>query len=318
MTRTALSLAIAASIAVFAHPALAQDARALFEEGIRASQRGDSRAACDLFERSFKLEPAGGTQLNIAGCQETRGDYVEAYNSFADARARAEKDGKSERVEVARVRMEALAPKVARIVVRPAEPLGPTRRILVDSVEAPSLVERPRAVHPGTHAVAVMAGPDTVWSANPSTSVGTLTELTMPALEPSGADAKKPTPETPTKAPSTSGSSSSQKTIGLVVGGIGIVALGVCGVTGVLAIGKKNSAQDESKQNAAQANKTVDEGRTIADISTVTGIVGGVALVTGVVLFLTAPSGTPSTSSAKVRVSPLIGPTSGAVVTGSF
>jgi len=89
-------------------------------------------------------------------------------------------------------------------------------------------------------------------------------------------------------------SSSSRKTIGLVTGATGVVALGVAGVLTLTARSNYNSALEdhcmgETNLCDAQGLEFTSNARKRANIATVVSIVGGVAIAAGVVLYLTAP-----------------------------
>ena len=62
--------------------AFAQDAETLFREGRVAAEAGNYTVACPKFEESYKLDPAPGTLLNLADCEENRGQLVKAWQHF--------------------------------------------------------------------------------------------------------------------------------------------------------------------------------------------------------------------------------------------
>src|SRR5439155_15077222 len=88
-----------------------QDAAALFEQG-RELVRADKFAeACDLFERSYRFDPAPGTELNLGDCHEHLGHVAEALRHFDHAAAQFEL-AHDERAKYARDRRAALEPRL--------------------------------------------------------------------------------------------------------------------------------------------------------------------------------------------------------------
>jgi len=120
------------------------------------------------------------------------------------------------------------------------------------------------------------------------------------------------------------GSWSGQKTIGLVVGGAGVAGVALGGVFGAIASSDWNSSQGECPMAGcfpqhAQAVADHDSAKSAALVSTIGFVAGGVALAAGAVLFLTAPSGSASSSTVGVAVAPTVGPSSGGIlVKGCF
>ena len=107
---------------------------------------------------------------------------------------------------------------------------------------------------------------------------------------------------------------STQKTIAVVVAGVGVVGLGVGGAFGLVASSQWSQAKSDcgsgcSSTSGAQNERSSALGS--ATVSTVGFGVGGAALVTGAVLWFTAPS--------PVQVAPAVGDRSaGVVVVGRF
>jgi hypothetical protein len=116
---------------------------------------------------------------------------------------------------------------------------------------------------------------------------------------------------------------SGRKTLGLVLGGVGIAGLATGGAAGVLAAWsaaaqKNDCASTTSCANRTQAQTDHDSAATAATVSTVALIAGGVFVVTGAVLFATAPGG-PRSERAAVEVVPGVAPGSaGMWIRGRF
>jgi serine/threonine-protein kinase len=104
-----------------------------------------------------------------------------------------------------------------------------------------------------------------------------------------------------------------QRTIALIVGGVGVVGLGIGGYFGARAISKNGEAEDLANDTRCPE----DDGKTCVDrgpvtlseeandaatLSTVFMIGGGVLAATGIVLFVTASDG--AAPEVAVRASP--------------
>jgi hypothetical protein len=106
-------------------------------------------------------------------------------------------------------------------------------------------------------------------------------------------------PTTPAAMPS---SGSSQRTIAFIVGGVGILGVGAGSVLGLMATSQWSASKSDcaSSQDCPRRPSAVtehDTASTEATLSTVAFIVGGAALATSAVLFLTAPSSSATGSS---------------------
>jgi hypothetical protein len=109
--------------------------------------------------------------------------------------------------------------------------------------------------------------------------------------------------------------SSSLRTVGWILGGVGVAGIGVGAVFGVVAIGDKNNAHCNSS-NACQSGPLSD-ARTAATISTVSVVAGAVLLAGGAAIVLFGPSG--HSESAQVKLAPLVGANdAGMQLVGSF
>jgi hypothetical protein len=96
---------------------------------------------------------------------------------------------------------------------------------------------------------------------------------------------------------------SSQKTWAYVIGAVGIAAVLVSAITGAVALSEAGVVDDHCVGNScdAEGKDAADAGQAMADVSTVSLILGGVAISTGVVLLVTAPDDAPGSDGAMIR-----------------
>ena len=91
-------LAIAAVLAVtriaLADPADATEAGAAFQRGRDLARAGRFDEACVEFGKSYQLEPALGTAVNLADCLERQRQFQRAWQLY-DLVARSPKSGQS-------------------------------------------------------------------------------------------------------------------------------------------------------------------------------------------------------------------------------
>ncbi|MEO8878026.1 MAG: hypothetical protein ABI461_20710, partial [Polyangiaceae bacterium] len=134
-------------------------------------------------------------------------------------------------------------------------------------------------------------------------------DITVPLLRdaPKVQVASAPTPLA-SPSPVARSTSSAQRTIGLVAAGIGIGGLAAGGIFGIIAKSQNDAAVNNHCTNDRCDQRGLDltsDARTSAAISTVAIAGGGVALISGVVLFVTAPKRSSRTA---WTVAPTVGP----------
>lgn len=280
-------------------------AQALFEQGQTLLEQGQFEAACEKFDASQRLEPGLGTLLYLGDCFERADKLASAWRTFKDASALAESRNDVERAEIARVRAVALEPRLTRLTVHVASdvPEGLEvrtnglildreqwgRDVPVDSgkwivqVTAPGHVAR-------QFEVLVLAGAKEPY------------QLHVPALMPMASAAETPTPAAVTSAeplaPTPSldteqGVGAQQEVLAYVVGGVGVAAGVVSGVLSLLAVADKRASNEghcDGNDCDAKGVRLRDRAVKRADVATVFGVVGGVGLVSGFTLYMTAPS----------------------------
>jgi hypothetical protein len=264
---------------------------ALFDDARRLIEQKDCDNAVLKLELSLKKEPSVGAHLSMADCLESH-TPLEAWKHLREAQRLAYLH-RDERTKVASDRAAALEQRLPIVhVVVPATVLQqPGLEVRVDGqLIDPFFYE--------TGILALPAGPHTVeattparqWSHDVVAQAGATTAVTV-QLQPIPAGAGPVVVEPPDHG-------KSQRTVGIIVGVVGLGGLALGGVFGAAALVKKSDIQ--SACGGSTSNCTATAGsqdgamadvQTFSHVSTIGLIVGGVALAAGLVLYLTAPHG---------------------------
>lgn len=292
--RLLATLAVASSLVAVSRPARANDsaaAEALFNEARALVQRGDYEHACPKLEESQRLDAGMGTLFNLGDCYEHVGKTASAWAAFREVAASASAAGQQAREADARARAAALEPKLVTLVID----VSPTTtslsnltvkrdEVLVGRVQWGSAIP----IDPGKHIVVASADGKQPWQTE-VTVLDTVktTKVLVPALENAA-----PTAKVPADATVSSSTGGTQRTVGLVVGGAGIVGLGLGAIFGLRSISRHDDDQAHCDANSlcdATGVAIRNEARDAGNISTAAFIAGGVLFAGGMVLFLTAP-----------------------------
>lgn len=298
-------------------------AQQLFDEAEALLGAKKVAEACPKYAESYRLDPHLGVLIYLAECYEHNGQLASAWGAFREAEgmAIARKD---QRVSYARDRVEALTPRLSRLTVSvPAETRVEGLVLYRNGLElAAASWGTPTPTDAGSYVLEARAPGRRNWTTNvvvppeggsvtvtvPELAPGTNELLpvtpaparTKPA-PPTGAASPSPAAAVPppvvaqTAPPPPAGDTTepSRRVVGLAVGGLGVVGLGV---GSVLALGAK-SKFDDSAPSCNGAGYCTPEGTALRDsaqskamVATVVTGVGAAAVVTGVVLWLTAPS----------------------------
>jgi hypothetical protein len=280
-----LCLALAFGAApVGAQPRDAAAAEALFRQGREAADAGDHATACEKFKESNRLDPAVGTVFNIADCEEKLGRLATAWQLFQEVAQRL--PAGDERQGIARGRARALEPRLPKLAVRlgPAVPAG--MLVQRDGVElGAASLETALPVDPGPHQVSAGAPGyqtrvfDVVLREGESKTLD---------VEPGPKQSGGPLVDVSAdQVPS-----SSQRTVGYVLGGVGLAALAVGTVAGVLVLEKKSTVDDNcdaTKRCNQQGFDAAESGRTLGVVTTTGLVVGALGVGIGAYLILSSP-----------------------------
>ncbi len=277
-------------------------AQALFDEGQKLVAAGDYAQACPKFAASQHLEPAIGTLINLADCYEHVGRLASAWARYLDAATLAERAGQLPRAKKARDHAKALEPRLCRLV------------IVVEGVGYTEVRRDAFVMEPATFGVAVPVdpGPHVVRATGPAVPVFEVTIDVQSEGETARVVVRPPAVTLGVAHPGRS-----QRIVGLVLGGVGVAALGVAAGFGLRARAQWKDAQSDCEGTVCGPRgvtlaDAANRSATLADIGLV---VGAVSLVAGIVVYFAAPRG----DRAVARIVPLVGPTTaGLGLAGTF
>jgi hypothetical protein len=294
-------------------------ATALFDEGRRLMGEHKFAEACPKLAESERLAPSGGTLLNLADCYEHTGQTASAWVAWKDVASRANAAGKADVEKRALTRAAALEPGLAKLTIavdtgsdvsgldvkRDGVAVGHTEFGLAIPVDpGPHVIEATAPKKKGfsvkvdvaakqTDARATVTLEDDVSASTPPPP-----PETSPALPPSA----------PPPASEHGGGGTAVKTIGVVVGGVGVAGLVLGSVFALNAKSKNDEAlQPQNCRTSSLCTQTglnlTNDAKTSAAESTIAFTVGGLLVAGGVLMWIVAPSANAKTG---VRVVPLL------------
>lgn len=320
----ALSFGVAPSVAwAQGNQVLAEQ---LFSEGLAAMKAERWAAACEAFAGSNQADPSAGTEINLGLCSEKQKKWATALAYYDAAYRRSTEAGRErpDKAKTAKAEYDRILPLVHKLKVTIAKPVeGAVISRNGEKLPVAVVVNNETKLDPGKYTFELSAKGKKAITKEVSIpeSAGT-TSLDFPAMEDAPVDKTNPAGGAGDPAGSANTivvtEGSSQKTVAIIVGSAGILALLAAGGIQFLANKEDKKAselyaqRDDPKtapgdrnelEQAANSRKEAAKNNQL--IAIVTGAGGVVLLGVGVVLFLTAPS---SKSSGKPRVLPVVGP----------
>jgi hypothetical protein len=213
-------------------------AQVLFDEGRELLAAGKYAEACRKFAESQRLDPGGGTVLNLALCHEKEGKIATAWADFREALGAARRDQRAEREKLAREHLDALEPRLPKLTLRVTPSTAPVEVTLDGTAVNASAWNTPFPIDPGTHRIEATASGKKTWSTNASLRERESIVVVVPRLENdvgSVAGASAPSPA-PSNGESVTAEGNGRRTLGYVAGGVALVAAGVGTYFGVAAL----------------------------------------------------------------------------------
>ncbi|MBX3190978.1 MAG: hypothetical protein KF819_28540 [Labilithrix sp.] len=259
-----------------------QIAQSLFDDGRALLEAGRYAEACPKFAESQRLDPGGGTLLNLALCHELEGKTASAWQEFRDALSQAVRDDRKDRQELASAHIAALGPKLIRLTVNVPEALAAREpEVTLDRSRLPPAAWNAAIpIDPGEHRIAVVVSGAPRWE-TPIAAIepGQTYRVDVPML----AAATSAGPETGPR--ETRGRSTA---FWLLLGGAGL-ALTTSVITGLAALDANGYVNDNCLPErdfcrVPDAADAASRARTFAWVSTATLVVGAGAAVVAFLL----------------------------------
>lgn len=309
-------------------------ADALFQAGKQLINEKKYAEACSKFDASYKLDPTLGTLLNLADCYEKAGRFATSWSTWGAAMEQAQRD-KDPRVEYAKERRDAIAPKLPKVVIRVYGMLPGIDVYWDDAKLPPGVFGTDMPTDLLEHKVMVRRD-DGAILLEQKVQVredGKKTEVPIDIVALNRAHPRL----SPDETPSTDTPRSPQRTAGLVVGIVGAAALVTAGGLELGALVKRNDATNAGGCVdgfcTPRGLEAINSARTYAEAGQWIGLSGVVIFSVGATLFFAspaAPNGPAKTSSqawnvrrptnffapSGVWMSPWAGPTGGGVIVG--
>ncbi len=332
-------IAIASTLAFWSAlsaPASAQSrealAEALYTSALDLMEEGKNEEACPKLKQSQEIDPAVGTLLYLGLCYERLGKTASAWAAYRAAGDASRKAKQPERRDIALQRAAKLEPTLSTLTIElPLQARPADLQLLLDGAPVGvASIGVPMPVDPGPHRVeATGAGYDTV-TENVQIQPGGMTHsVNLPALRPSAApEAPGAAPPPTAGAPASSASPSSspspapvrdrgadssgdtQRTFGLAMGGVGLVGLAAGTYFGLDSRSKENDAKNNCTNYPNGCNSAGiaanEDAQDAAGYATASFLIGGAALLGGIIVYATAPSSEPASDMA-VQAVPLPG-----------
>jgi hypothetical protein len=313
--KTRVGFAFLLVFSLGAGSAYAQDSKAdrLFNEAKELVAAKKYAQACPKYEESNKLEPAIGTQFNLADCYENIGRTTAAWKAFLEVARTAQASGKKERERAARDRAGALEPRLPRITVRLEKEQAGVVIKLDDAVVGREQLGKPEPVEPGEHTVVATGPSGPPFTKTVTARDGATDEVVVPAFAGTAAPVTAPTEQATAPAVEATPSEKKLKTLRIVAvagGAVGVLGLAAGGFFGLQALSKQDEANcpdnlcDRSNSNP----ETLRDAQSAGTLSTVFFVGGGVVVAGSAVLWFMAPKLAQGSERASARLVPTAGP----------
>lgn len=283
-----------------------EEAEALFQSGVSDLEAKRYVTACPSLKKSYKARPRPATLFYLAQCEEgagriaTAGLYYDDYLAKYDALSPTEQKEERDHERKAAARRQAITPLIPKVVFRLKSSAPPGTRVLrpqpdgLQPVEVSVGVALP--IDPGDHFVYTEAPGRPRADTRFIIKLGEPTKtVDLDVAAPSAADDRvsfgQPLRPVPAQLPPLDPPMSSRRVAAYVIGGVGIATVIAGIVTGALVWGQKSTISGNCRNNICNP-----KGESAANLASASGIastvtfsVGGAALATSAILFLTEP-----------------------------
>ncbi|MEO8877811.1 MAG: hypothetical protein ABI461_19615, partial [Polyangiaceae bacterium] len=276
-------------------------ARELGVQGVLLAEKGKCSEAIEKLERAEKLFHAPTTLERLGECKVEVGRLVDGTEDLQRVVKEDLAPGAPGAFTAAKVRaagvLKKAIPRIAHLRVHVNAPADTKPNVTMDGLSYPdAALDGDRPVDPGTHNFAATA--DGMLKAETTVSLGEAESKSIELKLVPDPNAVKPTQIAPPvvvdnkppppreddhdKKPPPPPPPSPSHVPAYIAFGVGVVGLGVGGVTGVLALSKKSTLDDAcgaSKTSCpASSQSDIESAKTMGTVSTIGFIVGGVGV----------------------------------------
>jgi hypothetical protein len=307
----------AVALCGLAGAAHADHADQLFKKGQKLLAEKRYAEACTAFEDSDRIDPQIGVKLNAGRCYQEWGKLATAWRWYTDAEQMASKAG-DKRTPQIHALIEGIERDVPHLtLVLPPDAVTDQLAIRLDGIPlAPATVGDDRRVDPGLHEIAILVE-------------GQPRARTIQVLR---GDRTKITLDVPTRARGRTQRTSSdpgadagrtRRLVGLGAAGVGVIAVGIAGITTLRAHsdyehalhGYCNDAPDMCDPTGLTRTHSA---RHRANIATAVTLLGTAAVAGGLYLYFTTPRTAehPDRPGQALYVAPAIGVDGAGIVLG--
>jgi len=300
----------------------------LFQDGRTLMAAGRIAEACQKLAESQRLDPGGGTLLNLALCHEQEGRLARSWSEFKEAASVARRDGRRDRESEAASHIESLEPRLSRLTIvvpagtqveglvieRDGHEVGPGAWSTAIPIDGGAHVVRATALgrDPFTATIAIAKEADNQTVEIPVLATPVVV-VTPPRVRPPSVGAA---PIAPTFTPAR------LRWAGIGAAGAGVVLLGTAGYALATALSAKNASNSNCFVDGC--NETGIQKRSDAvsrgNLATLLGVSGAVLVGAGAtLLYLAHQPGTTASArqrEAQVPTQFMLGAAPGAVVAG--
>ncbi len=288
MKRSLLFCSVLVLVPATAH-AQASKADALYQEAVELFKAGNVAGACEKLDASFRLEAKTQTLFSLAKCREREGKIATASSQFTELVERAKKEGQKDKEAQMQARVTELAPRVPRVTLKLGRSDVSSVTLDGQPVAKPAWKD-PILVDPGEHVFRITRTnkPDVDRKVTLKERDAITIDVDAPpkiTLQP--LITAEPPPDPSYHPPERE---TGHRTLGYILGGVGVAGIAAGSVFGVMAIGQKNDADDKFAARDPSFKDSDNSASTSALVSTILFGVGIAGLAAGAYFVLTSPS----------------------------
>jgi hypothetical protein len=314
--RRLLGPALLITVAAFSGTARAEDAQALFDEGLSDMRAGRFKIGCALIKQSLEIDARPGTLFTLAECYSKAGKYASAvehydrYLSVFEGMPADQQQSQEARADLSRSERTRLVALVAWLRVSVPDSAPPGIVATMDGEPFPAgLFGAATAVDPGPHVFTTRAPDGPLVEQRIDIAPGERRSLILALRTSSSAPPQPPVdPDVPPPGP---GPDQQPKHGGVspwvwVAGGVGAAGLITGGITGAMLLNARSTILRDCPNHScpntpagSEGMKAVDRApNTLAPATTVALSVGAAGLITAIVLLVTDDGGSSPTRGA--------------------